>query len=69
MDTLRIDICYRPMRVGWAVGRGDFDSLRRIIHEISPDEDDRWKLLILKSFWSGRRGSNPRRPAWESERR
>ena len=31
MDTLRIDICYRPLRVGWAVRRGDFESLRRIV--------------------------------------
>jgi hypothetical protein len=31
LDTLRIDICYRPLRVGWAVRRDDFDSLRRIV--------------------------------------
>jgi hypothetical protein len=31
MDTLRIDICYPPLRVGWAVRRGDFESLRRIV--------------------------------------
>lgn len=30
MDTLRVNICYRPLRVGWAVRRGDFDSLRKI---------------------------------------
>ena len=41
MNTLRIDICYRPLRVGWAVRRGDFDSLRRIV---------RWSHTL----WGGR---------------
>lgn len=31
MDTLRVDICYRPLRLGGAIRRGDFDSLRKII--------------------------------------
>ena len=30
MDTRRVDICYRPLRLGWAIRRGDFDSLRRV---------------------------------------
>src|SRR5262249_35607130 len=30
MDTLRVDICYRPLRLGWAIRRGDFDSLRKV---------------------------------------
>jgi hypothetical protein len=30
MDMLRADICYRPLRLGWAVRRGDLDSLREI---------------------------------------
>jgi hypothetical protein len=41
VDTLRIDICYRPLRVGWAIRRGDFDSLRRIA---------RWSHTL----WGGR---------------
>lgn len=28
-DTLRVDICYRPLRIGWAVRHGDWDSLRK----------------------------------------
>jgi hypothetical protein len=34
--TLRIDICYQPLRVGWAIRRGDFDLLRRIIRRSHP---------------------------------
>jgi hypothetical protein len=30
-DTLNVDICYRPLKVGWAVRSGDFDALRKII--------------------------------------
>lgn len=30
MDTLRVDICYRPLRLGWAIRRDDFDSLRKV---------------------------------------
>jgi hypothetical protein len=30
MDTLRIDICYRPLRLGWAIRAGDFDALRQV---------------------------------------
>lgn len=31
MDTLRVDICYRPLRIAWAIRRDDWDSLRRAI--------------------------------------
>lgn len=31
MDTLRVDICYRPIRVGWAVRKNDFAGLREAI--------------------------------------
>jgi hypothetical protein len=30
MDTLRVDICYRPLRLAWAIRRGDLASLRKI---------------------------------------
>ena len=23
MDTIRIDICYRPLRIGWAISAGE----------------------------------------------
>lgn len=29
MDTLRVDICYRPLRVGWVIQSGDFDAFRQ----------------------------------------
>lgn len=28
METVRVDICYRPLRIGWAIGVGDMDSFR-----------------------------------------
>jgi hypothetical protein len=31
MDTLRVDICYRPLRIGWAIKSGDFDAFRKAV--------------------------------------
>jgi len=31
MDTMRVDICYRPIRIAWAIRAGDFDSFRRAV--------------------------------------
>lgn len=31
MDTNRVDICYRPLRIGWAIGSGDIDAFRRAV--------------------------------------
>ncbi len=31
MDSLRIDIAYRPLRIGWAIRAGDFDAFRRAV--------------------------------------
>jgi hypothetical protein len=28
MDSLRVDICYRPLRIGWAIRAGDVDAFR-----------------------------------------
>jgi hypothetical protein len=28
VDSIRVDICYRPLRIGWAIRRGDLDALR-----------------------------------------
>lgn len=28
MESIRVDICYRPLRIGWAIRRGDFDAFR-----------------------------------------
>lgn len=41
MDTLRVNICYRPLRVAWAIRRGDFESLRKVIR-------------ISHTLWGGR---------------
>ena len=31
LDTIRIDICYRPLRIGWAIRAGDMDSFRQAV--------------------------------------
>lgn len=31
MDTLRVDICYRPLRVGWVIQSGDTDAFRQAV--------------------------------------
>ena len=28
-DTLRVDVCYRPLRIGWAVRQGDSVAIRK----------------------------------------
>jgi hypothetical protein len=31
MDTIRVDICYRPLRIGWSIRAGDMDSFRQAV--------------------------------------
>ena len=31
MDTTRVDIYYRPLRIGWAICSGDMDAFRRAV--------------------------------------
>ncbi len=31
MDTLRVDICYRPLRIGWAIRAGNIDAFRKAV--------------------------------------
>lgn len=31
MDTVRVDITYRPLRIGWAIKSGDKDALRKAV--------------------------------------
>lgn len=31
MDTVRVQICYRPLRICWAIGAGDFASFRKAV--------------------------------------
>jgi hypothetical protein len=28
LDTVRVDICYRPLRIGWAIKAGDMEAFR-----------------------------------------
>jgi hypothetical protein len=31
METARVDICYRPLRIAWAIQSGDHESFRRAV--------------------------------------
>jgi hypothetical protein len=31
MDTVRVDICYRPLRIGWAIAADDFQAFRAAV--------------------------------------
>jgi hypothetical protein len=31
MDTLRVDICYRPLRIGWVIHSSDIDAYRQAV--------------------------------------
>jgi len=31
LDTIRVDICYRPLRIGWAINPGDIEAFRRAV--------------------------------------
>ena len=31
MDTLRVDICYRPLRIGWVIKSGDIGAFRQAV--------------------------------------
>jgi hypothetical protein len=31
MDTARVDICYRPLRIAWAVHSGDKENFRQVV--------------------------------------
>lgn len=41
MDTLRVDICYRPLRVGWVICSGDTNAFRQAVK-------------ISHTLWGGR---------------
>lgn len=31
MDTIRVDVCYRPLRIGWAIRAGDIEAFRQVV--------------------------------------
>ena len=41
MDNLRVDICYRPLRIGWVIKSGDISAFRQV-------------LKLSHTFWGGR---------------
>jgi hypothetical protein len=41
MDTARVDICYRPLRVAWAIHSGDREGFRRAVR-------------LTHTLWGGR---------------
>ncbi|PXX14684.1 hypothetical protein C8R27_11439 [Nitrosomonas ureae] len=58
MDTIRVDICYRPLRIGWIIHSGDYEAFRKAVRlshtlwggSFNPilmaDREDEAKLLI-----------------------
>lgn len=47
MDTLRIDICYRPLRLGWVIRVGDFDALRQVFRLSHTLWDGRFNPILV----------------------
>ena len=41
MDTARVDICYRPFRIAWAIHSGDKEGFRRAVR-------------LTHTLWGGR---------------
>ncbi len=41
MDTTRVDICYRPLRIGWAIRAGDTEAFRQAVR-------------LTHALWGGR---------------
>ncbi len=41
METVRVDICYRPLRIGWAIQSGDAKAFRQAVK-------------LSNAFWGGR---------------
>jgi hypothetical protein len=41
METTRVDICYRPLRIAWAVHSGDRESFRKAVR-------------LTHTLWGGR---------------
>ncbi len=41
MESVRVDVSYRPLRIGWAIRKGDFDALRSA-------------MRLSFAFWGGR---------------
>jgi hypothetical protein len=41
METTRVDICYRPVRIAWAIQSGDYESFRRAVR-------------LTHTLWGGR---------------
>ncbi|WP_303908212.1 hypothetical protein [Thiohalomonas denitrificans] len=47
MDTLRVDISYRPLRIAWAIRAGDFDAYRKAIRYSSALWGGRFNPIIV----------------------
>lgn len=47
MDTARVDIIYRPIRLGWLLNPGDFDGYRRIVRLSSTIAGGLFNPIIL----------------------
>lgn len=59
MDTLRVDICYRPLRVGWVIKLGDTDAFRQAVKFSHTLWGGRFNPILMADREDGKRAPNP----------
>jgi hypothetical protein len=47
MDTVRVNICYRPLRIAWAIRSGDHESFRRVVRLSHTLQGGRFNPIVL----------------------
>jgi hypothetical protein len=47
MDTVRVDIVYRPLRIAWAIHSSDRESLRRAVRLTHTMRGGRYNPIVL----------------------
>ena len=59
LDTLRVDICYRPLRVGWVIKLGDTDAFRQAVKFSHTLWGGRFNPILMADREDGKRAPNP----------
>jgi len=47
VDTVRVDVCYRPLRIGWAIKSGDMAALRDAVRASFALRGGRFNPIII----------------------
>lgn len=47
MDTMRVNICYRPLRIAWAIRAGDFDAYRQAVRNSHALWGGRYNPIVI----------------------